>query len=48
MWNAWIKGVEGAYMSNDMLRDIGKRFWESVLTFDFSTYEGRAIAEKKI
>jgi aldehyde:ferredoxin oxidoreductase len=48
MWEQWIKGVEGAYMSNDMLCDIGKTFWGSELTFDFSTYEGKAIAAKKI
>jgi len=48
MWNAWRKGMEGAYMSNDMLRDIGRRFWGSELTYDFSTYEGKAIAAKRI
>ena len=47
-WTEWIKGVEGAYMSYDMLREIGKRFWGSELTFDFSTYEGKAVAAKKI
>jgi aldehyde:ferredoxin oxidoreductase len=47
-WNEWVKGVEGAHMSYDVLRDIGKRFWRSELTFDFSTYEGKAIAAKRI
>jgi aldehyde:ferredoxin oxidoreductase len=47
-WNGWTKGVEGAYMSYDVLCDIGKRFWGSELTFDFSTYEGKAVAAKKI
>jgi aldehyde:ferredoxin oxidoreductase len=47
-WAEWVKGVEGAYMSNDRLRDIGRRFWGSELTYDFSTYEGKAVAAKKI
>jgi aldehyde:ferredoxin oxidoreductase len=47
-WNEWVKGMEGAYVSYDSLREIGKRFWGSELTFDFSTYEGKAIAAKKI
>jgi len=48
MWEPWVKGAEDAYMSNDMLRDIGKRFWGSELAFDFSTYDGKAMAAKKI
>jgi len=47
-WIQWIKRAEGSYMSYDMLRDIGKRFWGSELAFDCSTYEGKAIAAKKI
>jgi len=47
-WKEWVKGVEGAYMSYDMLRDIGRRFWGSDLAFDFSTYEGKAMAAKRI
>jgi len=48
MWNAWRKGMKGAYMSYDMLREVGRRFWGSELTYDFSTYEGKAIAAKRI
>jgi aldehyde:ferredoxin oxidoreductase len=47
-WTEWVKGVEGAYMSNDMLRQIGKRFWGSELAFDCSTYEGKAVTAKRI
>jgi aldehyde:ferredoxin oxidoreductase len=47
-WAEWVKGLEGAYMSYDKLREIGSRFWGSELTFDFSTYEGKAVAAKKI
>ena len=48
LWDGWVKGLEGAYMSYDMLRNIGRRFWGSELTYDFSTYEGEAIAAKRI
>jgi aldehyde:ferredoxin oxidoreductase len=47
-WIKWVKGVEGAYMSYDMLRDIGRRFWGTELAFDFSTYEGKAMTAKRI
>ncbi len=47
-WNEWVKGAEGAYMSYDRLRDIGRRFWGSELAFDCSTYEGEAVAAKRI
>jgi aldehyde:ferredoxin oxidoreductase len=47
-WQKWVKGEEGAYLSYDMLRNIGQRFWGSELTYDFSTYEGKAIAAKKL
>ena len=47
-WKEWVKGAENAYMSYDLLRNIGKRFWGSELAFDCSTYEGKAIAAKKI
>jgi aldehyde:ferredoxin oxidoreductase len=47
-WIQWVKGAEGAYMSYDKLRELGQRFWGSELTFDFSTYEGKAIAAKRI
>jgi len=47
-WTEWVKKVPGSYMSYDRLREIGRRFWGSDLTFDFSTYDGKAIAAKKI
>jgi aldehyde:ferredoxin oxidoreductase len=49
-WAKWSKGEEGAgaYLSYDMLREIGRRFWGSELTFDFSTYDGKAMAAKRI
>ncbi len=47
-WVAWQKGIENAYVSTDVVRMVAKRFWGSELAADFSTYEGKALAAKKI
>ena len=47
-WVAWRNGVENAYVSGDIVRMIARRFWGSEVAGDFSTYEGKALAAKKI
>jgi len=47
-WLSWYQGRKGAYLSYKVLRDIAKRFWGSEAAADFSTYEGKALAAKKI
>lgn len=47
-WRDWVNGVEGAYVSSEVIRAIGKRFWGSEIAADFSTYEGKALAAKMI
>lgn len=47
-WLDWVKQVEGAYVSKDVLRRIAKIFWGSAAAADFSTYEGKALATKLI
>ena len=47
-WASWAKGVEGAHISSEVLRGIALRFWGSEAAADFSTYEGKALAAKKI
>ncbi len=47
-WVAWTKGAENAYVSSDVVRRVAKRFWGSELGGDFSTYDGKALAAKKI
>lgn len=44
-WALWYtsKG-EKTYVSTDVLRKIGKKFWGSEQAVDFSTYEGKALA----
>jgi len=47
-WLNWVKEIEGAYLSSDVIRNIAKRFWGGEIAADFSTYEGKALATKKI
>jgi len=47
-WSNWVDGLEGAYMSGEVIRGIGRMFWGSELAFDFSTYDGKALAAKRI
>lgn len=47
-WLDWVNKVQTAYLSSDVFRRIAKRFWGSELAVDFSTYEGKALAVKKI
>jgi aldehyde:ferredoxin oxidoreductase len=45
---AWKNGAENAYVSGDLVRMVAKRFWGSEIAGDFSTYDGKALAAKKI
>jgi aldehyde:ferredoxin oxidoreductase len=47
-WGQWAQKVLGAYVSSDVMRAIAKRFWGSDLAMDFSTYDGKALAAKKV
>ena len=47
-WVAWVKELPGSYVSSEVLHAIARRFWGSELAADFSTYEGKALAVKKI
>ncbi|MBI2866426.1 MAG: hypothetical protein HYX99_03590, partial [Chloroflexi bacterium] len=42
------EGVDGAFLSTKALREIARRFWGGELAVDFSTYEGKALAAKKV
>ena len=48
-WAIWYtsKG-DKSYVSTEVLRKIGQKFWGSETAVDFSTYEGKALAAKKI
>jgi len=47
-WLDWADGVATAYVSTDVFRKLAKVFWGSEWAADFSTYEGKALAAKKI
>lgn len=47
-WWDWYDNVEDAYVSSDVIRSISRTFLGSEAALDFSTYEGKALAAKKI
>ena len=47
-WNNWQKGVDNAFLSTEILRDIAEKWWGGAAACDFSTYEGKALAAKNI
>ena len=47
-WIDWYKQVEGAFVSRDVLCAVAKRFFGGETAFDFSTYEGKALAARSI
>jgi len=47
-WREWIRGVEGAYLSTDVLQAISQRLFGDASVVDFSTGEGKAFAVKRI
>jgi aldehyde:ferredoxin oxidoreductase len=47
-WCNWARGLEGAFFTTDDLRLTAERFWGGAEAADFSTYEGKALAAKKV
>ena len=48
MWLNWSQGREDAFLSYGDLRVVAENFWGGAAAADFSTYEGKALAAKKI
>jgi aldehyde:ferredoxin oxidoreductase len=48
LWLMWVYGQEGAFVTNDVFRAIGKRLLGSEEAVDFTSYEGKALAAKLI
>ena len=48
LWRNWTKGEEGAFLSYEDFLNVGKGFWGGAAAADYSTYEGKALAAKKI
>lgn len=47
-WLNWNDGYPDAGLTTDILKDIAETYWGSVEALDFSTYEGKALAAKRI
>lgn len=47
-WIDWHNKVDGAYLSGSLVSKIAAQFFGSEIAMDFSTYEGKALAAKKI
>jgi len=47
-WQNNLDGFDDAFISPDKLEKIAKEFWGSIEAKDFSTFEGKALAAKKI
>lgn len=47
-WVRTYKGDPDTFMTSDLVRRIGKRLWGDEIAADFSTYEGKALAAKRL
>ncbi|MBC7253396.1 MAG: hypothetical protein H5T72_05445 [Actinobacteria bacterium] len=47
-WLLTTYGLPGTYATGEVIRAMARRFWGSEEAADFSTYEGKALAAKKI
>ena len=48
LWCNWTRKEEGAFLSFNDFQNIGRNFWGGAVASDYSTYEGKALAAKKI
>jgi aldehyde:ferredoxin oxidoreductase len=47
-WIWWISGEKEEIVSSEVVRGIAERFWGTAAAADYTTYEGKALAAKKI
>jgi aldehyde:ferredoxin oxidoreductase len=47
-WLDWKNGIEGEHLTTEVLHKIARVFWGSAAAADYTTYEGKALAAKKI
>ncbi|HJX13134.1 MAG TPA: aldehyde ferredoxin oxidoreductase N-terminal domain-containing protein [Dehalococcoidales bacterium] len=47
-WLDWLDGVEGAQLTTDVMRRIAERYWGGAAAADYSGYQGKALAARKI
>jgi aldehyde:ferredoxin oxidoreductase len=47
-WLRWVEGKENSYVTDETIRNIAERYWGSTAAADYSSYEGKALASKRI
>jgi aldehyde:ferredoxin oxidoreductase len=47
-WLDWKEGKEGGCLTTDIFHQIAQTYWGSAAAADYTTYEGKALAAKKI
>ena len=47
-WLDYVNKAEGAWVTSEVVKSIGRRFWGGEAAADFHTYEGKALAAKEI
>jgi aldehyde:ferredoxin oxidoreductase len=47
-WSSWLRGEKDSFLSTKDLRTIAERFWGNTKAADFSTYDSKAIAAKRV
>ncbi len=48
LWTKWVRKDEDAFLSYNDFLNVSKNFWGSAAAADYTTYEGKALAAKKI
>ena len=48
LWTKWVRKEEDAFLSYNDFLNVSKNFWGSAAAADYTTYEGKALAAKKI
>jgi aldehyde:ferredoxin oxidoreductase len=47
-WLAWARKAPNSFFNSQDIREAARRYWGGEIAADFSTYEGKALAAKKI
>ena len=48
LWSNWRRKFPDAFLSFDDLQNVARNFWGGAVAVDYTTYEGKALAAKKI
>jgi len=48
LWLHWLDGMERMSLSPDNLRKVALKYWGNIEAADYSNYEGKALAAKRI